>query len=454
MHQNQPNILLILTDQQTASALSAAGNPWLHTPAMDSIAEKGVRFDYAACSWPKCVPSRTSMFYGRMPLVAHKPGTETFMGARPGDERWGVRPEFEKQELSHLLGDAGYDCVYAGKWHVRQWGPSESLPEDDALTRFRSICPINDPLVPKRCREYLMKEHDKPFFLVASFDNPHNIHEWAVENPLPWGNLPEAPPLSELPLLPANFPAAPNEPTAIESRRRYVHDQHAYTPEDWRRFRWAYFRLVEKVDAEIGRLIDALEESGHAEDTLVLFTSDHGDQHGAHECAFKDIMYNESLRVPFLVCGSGVKDGGRVCGRPVSNSLDLYATICDYAGADAADDIPGKSLRPFLEGREPEDWHEYVATQWTAPPNIKVRAIHSQRYKYVAYDRGKNSEQLFDLQEDPGEMVNLAASARYADILQQHREMLRDFFKKTKDDFYGGHYTHPEITFLVPGDNF
>jgi arylsulfatase A-like enzyme len=453
---SRPNILLIITDQQSASALGVAGNPWLSTPGMDQIARSGARFTNAACAWPKCVPSRTTLLYGRTPHNILLPGTEVDMGAKAGDPKRGVRPEYRDQELSRLLTPNGYECAYAGKWHARQWGPTESISPDDPLTAFRPLCPINDALTTQRCGEFFQdrKNDPRPFFLVASFDNPHNIHEWAIGNPLPWGNLPSPPALEELPLLPPNFAATPDEPVAVRARQRVIREQYDYSPEDWRRFRWAYFRLVEKVDIEVGRVLDALRESGLDKNTLVLFTSDHGDQHGSHQLAFKDILYDACVRVPLMACGAGVEVSGALFSNPVSSGPDIYATILDYAGVAAPEGVCGRSLRPFLEGRNPAERREYTVTEWTTAQGARGRMVRSERHEYVVYDRGPRAEQLFDLIEDPWELVNLAHSSKYAEPLQKHREYLRQYMRETGDCFMNKHYAHPEVDILLPGDEY
>lgn len=172
---DRPDMLYVFTDQQYAGAMSCAGNENLHTPAMDSIAATGVRFENAYCTYPLCTPSRASMFGGRWP---HELGI-TNNGQH-------INEAFREQELGHLLFSAGCECVYGGKWHV----PETAIPNGHG---FRSICCLDDAALPNRCREFLESPHDRPFFLVASFDNPHNICEWRCQQNLPWGSVGEPP---------------------------------------------------------------------------------------------------------------------------------------------------------------------------------------------------------------------------------------------------------------------
>ncbi len=451
---SKPNILLILTDQQSADAMSGAGNIHIKTPAMDQLAKEGVRFETAYCTYPHCVPSRSAIMYGRLPGKALHPGTAENMSGH-SEKPIGVRDEFRDQDISKLLSRQGYDCVYAGKWHVEKWGPTESLREGND-TAFRSLCDIHDPKLPSKCADYFNnRPDDKPFFMVASFDNPHNICEWGSGKPLPWGNLPEPPALSELPPLPPNFAPSHDEPGQIRALRHNQNVEHDWTPEEWRRFRWAYNRLVEKADAGIGQLLDALDTAGLRDDTVILFTSDHGDQQGAHDLKNKSVFYDEAMRVPLILCDSNARETGRTDSETlVSNGPDLYATIADYAGAELPDAMTGISLRPVAEGRTLEKPHNYIVAEhekWHGP---RRRMIRTKRYKYCIYEDGGQTEQLFDMQTDPGEMVNLVQSAAYGDALKEHRKLCMQYLVETNTPWHGGHYTHPDIKRVPPGEDY
>jgi arylsulfatase A-like enzyme len=449
---NQPNILLILTDQQSAAAMSCvSGETWLHTPNLDRLAAGGTRFSSACTVYPRCVPARTSLLYGVVPHQLMHPGTETDMsGGRPGGPARGVRPRYAAQELSKVLQRAGYWCGYAGKWHVGTWGPTESLTGQDD-TAFEALCPMDDHRLPETIRQGLQRPDDKPWFLVASFDNPHNIHEWLVESPLPWGNLPQPPALGELPPLPANYAPSTEEPCHLAGRRA---DPMRTMPtvEGWRRYRWAYNRLVERVDAQIGQVLDALDQNGQQDNTVVIFTSDHGDMQGAHGLPFKEVLYRESVEVPLLLRGPGIPVGRTIC-RPVNAMLDVYGTIVDLANAAPPEDVQGRSLLPLLQEFSESAYPDHAYAE-THLGGVAGRMIRTQRYRYNLYAKGPNREQLFDLQDDPGEMVNLAGCQQYRQILQEHRQRLRNWCELTEDRIGGGHYTHPNTGFLLPGDEY
>jgi arylsulfatase A-like enzyme len=444
---DRPNILFICTDQQSASALSCAGHPDVSTPALDRLAQSGVRFTQSYCTYPLCTPARASMFSGRMPHEVGITGND-----QPIDER------FRQEELGHLLSAAGYECIYGGKWHV----PEIAIPEGHG---FRSICGFDDVALPHRVAEALRDPQARPFFLVASFDNPHNICEWRRQQNVPWGPIgaspggedpPNAPPrMEECPSLPANYAIPPFEPEAIRiisGANPRIYPDARYTPEQWRRYRWGYYRLVEKVDAQIGQILNVLDETGLAENTVVIFTSDHGDAAGSHHLAQKSFLYQEQTNVPFIVRVPG-GPAGRVDDRHlISNGLDLYATICDLAGVDLPLGIEGRSVLPLLDAPDaPWTDHLVAETHWRGN-NCDGRMVRTAQFKYVAYSWGAYREALYDLKNDPGEMVNLAVRSTYAVVLQQHRDLLRAWCARTSDTFYGHHYSHRDLPFIVPGD--
>jgi len=421
--------------------MSCAGNPYLHTPALDSLAACGVRFDSAYSPYPLCTPARASMFSGRMP---HEVGID--QNDQPIDEA------FRQEELGNLLSAHGYDCAYGGKWHI----PQIAIPDGHG---FQRICGFDDVELPNRCCEFMAEERDRPFFLVAAFDNPHNICEWRREQPLPWGEVGRPPSVEDCPPLPANFAVPPFEPAVIREAVRddpKVYTQLDYSPEQWRRYRWAYNRLVEKVDAHIGKILDCLRETGLDDSTLVIFSSDHGDHQGAHRLSQKSILYDEAARVPFLVGMNGVTQPGHVdTSHLVSNGPDLYATICDFAGVELPDGMFGRSVRALVSGEPVANWPDHLVAETSfAEIGCRGRMVRTDRFKYVAYDRGPYREQLFDLDSDPGEMANLADCSHYRDVLQHHRSLLRAWCEKTNDNFGGKHYSHRDTPFMVPGDDY
>ena len=430
----RPNVLLITTDQQAALAVGAAGNPDLSTPAMDALGERGVRFERAYCTFPLCTPSRASLYTGRMP---HEVGAD--YNNKP------IAPECRARELGNLMAAAGYDCAYGGKWHV----PEIEIGDGHG---FLKICGFDDWSLADRCIEFLRAPRSRPFFVVASFDNPHNICEHSRQQRLPWGPVPQVP-VGECPNLPANFEVPAYEPYLIKQERARKPGSEL-TEDEWRIYRHTYYRLIEKVDAGVARIMAALEAAGHGHDTLVIFTSDHGDGMGAHRWNQKWVLYDESTRIPLIIrppagCPALVDDE-----HLVSNGLDLLPTICDYAGVQQPLDLRGRSLRPLIAGEDGVEWRDHLVAETSFGPDAGAaqqgRMVRTSRYKYCMYGSGKNREQLFDMERDPGEMVNLAVEARYAGELAHHRALLNAWIEETDDRacMNGADWGHQA---LVPG---
>ncbi|TDE01015.1 sulfatase [Jiangella asiatica] len=432
MTDDRPNILLIMTDQQSATAMSCAPNPDLHTPAMDALAAGGVRFGRAYCTNPLCAPSRASMMTGRMPSeIGVDDNVREPAGPLPA------------RTLGRLFAGAGYDCAYAGKWHVPGLAPAGS--------GFRQLHAGGDDGLVAACRPFLADgdRRDTPFLLVASFNEPHGICEWARGQTPPSGDVDEAD-WRELPVLPANFAPGTEEPEALRLVQRFawtVHPTQEWDEEGWRRYRHAYFRLCERVDGEIAALVAGLDASGLRERTVIVFTSDHGDMQGAHRWNQKKNLYEEASRVPFVVVPPSGMAGGRVRDELVSVGLDLLPTLCDYAGIEPDPDAAGTSVRPLVESGsgQPPSWRDQVVaeTEWTFPglmpppvlARLQARMVRTERHKYQCYSWGRHREQLFDLNADPGEMVNLATSGAHQGVLDDHRRRLAAHCATLGDDF-------------------
>lgn len=415
----RPNIIYIFTDQHTASAMSCAGNPDVHTPNLDRLAAAGIMFNNAYCTAPLSGPSRGAMFTGHFPDAV---GLSVNGAAMPDS--------LQTQTLGTLVKNAGYDCAYGGKWHV----PELDVP--DKKYGFDQLYKHSDDGLGEACAEYLSRKHKKPFFLVASYDNPHNICEFARSQNLPYGNL-DTPELRDCPGLPANFAKNPYDADVIESERANnfnVYPSAPWTPEDWRMYRNAYYRLVEKVDREIGKIIDAIDKNNLWENTVVIFSSDHGDGIGAHHWNQKSALYEEVVNIPFIVTLPGKKNAGKVLPQLISNGVDFFATVCDWTGAKLPKGAAGKSFRKIAEEANTQSPHQdYVITE-TRFDGSKTRGwmVRTARYKYVLYDKGRHREQFFDMQNDRGEMRNLMLENAYNKEVQRHRDILANWMDTYK----------------------
>lgn len=432
----RPNIVYIMTDQQFAGAMSCTGNLHLHTPALDRLAALGVRFDKAYCSFPLCVPSRTAMFSSRMP---HEAGVYVNCSVSQG--------MFPFMTLGRAVANAGYDCHYIGKWHL-------TIPTSRREVHGFSEVVLggghgHDAERAERAVQFLRDSHDKPFFLVVSLLNPHDCCQLARGEDLTRfeGGIGPTPTEAELPPLPDNFEIPAGEPDQLRAWQKEnsarVYRSHFWDEKQFREYLWGYYRLVEKVDAEIGKVLTALRESGQEENTVVIFASDHGDGHSRHRWNQKWSLYDESARVPFIVAWKGRTLAGRVDHHLVSSGLDLLPTICDYAGARVPDGCLGRSVRRLAEGRVQATWRQYLVSEtsfgnWAKVGEAgfaKARMVRTNRYKYIAYDQGQRREQLIDMEADPGEMENLVDRPELAEVVQQHRDYLAQWGRRTQDDF-------------------
>ncbi len=440
----RPNILFIMTDQQHAGMLSCTSNKWLKTPAMDRLAASGIRFERAYACNPVCIPNRFSLQTGLMPSAIG-------MSHNGDSARAAVTDAMMQQSLGRLFSKAGYETVYGGKVHLpRKMKGVEELG-------YRNLTGDSRRGLADACAKFIKSPHARPFFLFASFINPHDICYMAIndfnrtQGKPPVGNIDSRTCEAELdrvrktgdiddfvekncPPLPENYEVPEAEPECIMKnyitpRPFQAYTRKKWTKNQWRLHRWLYCRLTEMVDREIGILLDALREAQIEDNTLIVFTSDHGDMDSAHKLEHKQVLYEESVRVPFImsfkeVIPEGVVDDTHL----VSNGLDLLPTLCDYAGIETPEKLHGVSMRPLAEGRNIKRWRNFVVSE-----SQLGRMLRTDRFKYCIFASGENREQLTDLKNDPGEMRNLAGIEQYKDVLDTHRRLLRRWVKRTND---------------------
>ncbi|MFB3902165.1 MAG: sulfatase [Acidobacteriota bacterium] len=440
---SKPNVLLILTDQQTLAAMSSAGNPFVQTPSMDYLAQKGVRFARSYCTAPICGPSRSSLVSGCMP---HETGVNWNEGA----------PAPETPNLGQCFREAGYRTAWAGKWHLPGMYPHKFRPEQKEVRGFE-LLPLpfdyssprwmwgneTDAPVTNAALNFLQNHPGKePFLLSVSYHNPHDICFFSA-GPADFPPLPQE---TSLPPLPANHEPSQPEPEFVQQRRLIDHYGHevlkarGWSEEQWRAYIYYYYRLVERVDAEIGKLISLIQAQGLADRTLVVFTSDHGEGLGAHRWPTKLCFYEEAIAVPFVLSLPGQIPQGKVDGKHLVSGLDLVPTVCDYAGVSIPPRVRGASLRAILDDR-PGKWRESLVVELADDNRDKTRkgrAVITERYKYAVYSGGANREQLFDRTNDPGEMKNLAFEPRMKEIREAQLRHLRSWIQETNDDFQLG----------------
>lgn len=437
---NRPNLLFVFTDQQSALAVGGSHNPYLQTPAMNELAARGVSFERSYCAAPVCGPSRACLVTGRVP---HETGV-----------RWNgqsLDPRFPT--FGTRLRDAGYETAWAGKWHLPSSYPTRSgdiegfenlsLDPDHPLLKrdigygwpgYALGANTDGPFVDEAIR-FLQRPHKRPFCLAVSLHNPHDICWW-VRKP---SRLPGP---SELPPLPLNFADGEVEPEFLRQCRARDHygEEITYTAnwteQDWRLYLHAYYRMTEHVDAELGRLLHTLDVLKLRDNTIVLFTSDHGEGMAAHRWVAKLAFHEEIVRVPFIAAGPGISGVGRVDTTSLVSGLDIFPTLCDAAGISVAD-TRGRSLMPLLTKSTSWDRKHLVCVldPDDRRPELSGRMVITERYKYCAYSMGPIAETLHDLKEDPGELHNLAGQPALRSALEQHREILSSWLRETGDSF-------------------
>ena len=437
----QPNILLIFTDQQTWRAMSCAGNQYLSTPAMDRLAAGGIRFENAYCTSPVCGPARGSLVSGLMP---HTTGVE-----------WNgqsMKPEI--RNMGELFREHGYRAIWAGKWHLPESYPLRAGSKHKEIDGFE-VLPFYDPSknypewgygdltdgpLSDAVTGFLDQPQEQPFLMGVSFCNPHDCC-YLTRRPERYKQADEID--GPLPPLPANHAISPDEPEFIQQKRTLDHygDELLLAKDwgdpEWRAYLWNYYRMTERVDQAIGKVLDALDANGLSDNTLVVFTSDHGDGVASHCWTAKLSLYEEAVRIPFIIRWPGHIPGGRIDKEHLVSQIDVLPTFCDYAGIGMSPAFAGRSLKPVIQNPDSQ-WREYVITE-LADDNLdksrKGRMVRSARYKYNVYSSGKRNEQLFDLLNDPGETRNLVEQASLNAVVEQHRTWLCEWMRETGDDF-------------------
>lgn len=482
MPEKQPNILLIVTDQQRTDTLGFRGQTPCRTPNMDRLACEGISFDRAICTSPLCLPSRASLFTGQYPHQINMMRNNDTIQAEP--------------TLTDRLRGRGYYTAYAGKWHMEPTGQPKAfrgrekelgldevhgghvaLKGERAIDRWFDVAEgqgsydyslwceqnelpdgwtVSDPdvrthrtpsmsiprtkaqdLPPDKTydawvtdialRFYHDRPEDRPFFLVTGFFGPHP----PLMIPEPYYSMCNPTTIPE----PLNFGPQPNKPRS--NTTSFYHQlwlDHGHNWAAWKKSMAVYWGYVTMMDDLVGKLLQALEEHDVLDDTLVIFASDHGEMLGSHGLWHKMMPYEECLRVPLLMrYPERITPGVR--SQAVVSLIDVPATILSLVGEELPPEYLGRDLSPaFRDGSEFQDdsyrfsehkplgdWHETV--EW--------RLVVDGRFKYVWNDG--DLDELYDLATDPYELNNLIHDLHHAAGLARLRERLRRWMGETSD---------------------
>jgi len=453
----RPNVLFIMTDQQFAEAMSCRmGKQLINTPAMDSLTVNGTVFTRAYTPNPLCMPARNSIFTGRYP---HETGVTRNAEVKVDPTEFVCMGTYFRQ--------AGYETAYFGKWHL--CFDQKDINAHGFATPRSPTDKDQDARTATGAAWFISQKHDKPFLLVASLLNPHNICEYARGQTLPCGPIGAPPVPEQCPPAPVNLAPPENEPDSMTMMRKGYHASPMFpvgdfSPQKWRQLRWAYYRMIEKVDAEIGRVLQALRAAGLEDETLIIFTADHGECAGAHGFNQKTVFYEESVHVPLIVSLKGVTKRGS-SDKMVNAGLDILPTMLDFAGIQQPKKLTGRSLKPLATGEPVTQWRDHVVIenhmdQAAAVDGIRPaaqgRMVRTERYKYCVYSRGEQRESLVDLQADPGETKDVARDAGSRQTLLQHRALLMTFAKEHNDPLAASllaNDVHPQPFTAEPPEN-
>ncbi|MGH8476596.1 MAG: sulfatase family protein [Methylococcales bacterium] len=407
-----PNLLFMHCDQLNIHALSAHGSTFVHTPNMDRLIRQGVSFRLSYSGNPLCSPARSIWYTGRA-------SSET--GVVQND--WPLLDELP--DLGQWFENRGYESFYSGKWHIPNRNVNKSFR---VLTPEFGIGQHVDSGTSRAAQGFLMNDRgNTPFFLSLGFVQPHDICYFTWQIAEAFAELPYPELADSLPPLPDNFHFDPVEPKSflnIFRNRKEMAFLKAWSEQQWRYYIWSYYRHVEMVDAEIGRVLDALEDSGLAKNTLVLFSSDHGEGMGYHKTVLKDFLYDEATSVPFVVSWPGHISEGLMDQTHLVSGLDLAPTLCDFADIDPPPRASGRSLRPLLEGKSIE-WREFLVSE----AHIRGRMVRTPEYKLIAY-KNDPIRQFFDMRNDPGETRNLIGEPKYSDVVSDLTKRLIEWESK------------------------
>jgi len=406
--EERPSFVFILTDDHRWDWLGCAGHPWLRTPNMDRIAREGARFANAFVTTSLCSPSRGSFLTGR---YAHSHGVK--------DNQTQLDPSIPT--FPQVLQKAGYDTAFIGKWHMdNQEGPQPGFnrwiapkghgtyydPTFNIDGRWVETPGYSTDIVTRFAIEWLRQARTGPFCLYLAHKAPHGNFECAVRHSKLYSDIQFTPRAN---ISNKRFPPGSEEYDALVQR---VKD---------------YSRTLMAVDESVGRVLRTLKEMGALDETVVVFAGDNGFFFGEHGLLDKRAAYEESIRIPLLMRYPRLIRPGSLI-EPMALNIDLCPTFLDLAGVEVPKGVEGRSWRPILGGGRPRNWHSDFLYEYFFDSEAKrrppIRAIRTERWKYITYPGGENTPELYDLKNDPLEMRNLAAEPSAAGVLADMKSRL------------------------------
>ncbi|MCA9079427.1 MAG: sulfatase [Planctomycetaceae bacterium] len=427
----RPNILMIAIDDQNDWIGCLGGHPQVQTPTIDALAARGTVFLNAHCQSPLCNPSRTSLMTGR------RPSTTGVYGLAP----W-FRDVEDLQDIVSLpqhLRKHGYRALTTGKIYHGGYGrrpkkddefdvigtpPGVGVKPPQKLVTTPAPHPLvdwgvfphkdedkGDWAVASWAVEQLQQPQEEPFFLSVGFFLPH-VPCYATQK---WFDLYPEETLQLPPFLATDRDDTPRFSWYLHWKLPEPRQKFLVEDRQWKNLVRSYMACTSFVDSQVQRVLDALEASGHQDDTLVVLWSDHGWHLGEKLITGKNTLWDRGTRVPLIFAGPGVTAGGR-CEQP-AELLDIYPTLIDLCQLNEMPGLEGHSLLPQLKDAT-------TAREWPAitTHNHDNHGIRSRNWRYIHYADG--SEELYDMRKDPNEWDNLVGDPQYAAILAEHRKWI------------------------------
>lgn len=475
----QPNILLIICDELRADALACAGNPVIRTPHIDRLAAAGARFSQCMVTQPSCTPSRASLLSGCWPSTlgtrmvgCHTPDDARFLPHVLGAAGWRTAAlgklhfvpqraepaalQAALQQQGHYYGFREVDLVngHGDQCFGPQYTPwlEQQCPDWRERLQRRQHLPrgvdtwsweLPEPVhssnyLGLRAEQFLAnaQQDGRPFFLQVSFPDPH----YPFMAPEPWASLhdpadmpPPLPPLTESTGLPPLHEQVYYRRGGKLTRAdglpadRVIgippHDWSRYSRADWQQVKALYYGMVSLIDHNVGRILNALDASGLAQNTLVLFVSDHGDHLGDHGLYGKGLPYDAALRVPLIWRGQGIAAGQQRA--EVASTLDIAPTLLDLAGVELPEGVQGHSMRAQLAAAAAPLRRAVLTENDDDFVPMKMRVLTTARWKLV-HCLNEPVGELYDRVNDPGEMRNLWQEPQHAALRAQLTAQLLD----------------------------
>jgi len=430
----RPNIIIFMTDDQRADALSCAGNAILKTPHIDRLAYEGIRFRHMFVTNSLCAPSRATLLTG---VYSHVHGVIDNKNRRiPKD----------MPILSDYLREAGYEVAFCGKSHVagalrdRSWdyyfgylGQGAYInPRIAEGTDGKDIVYPGyiDDIITDKAIAWLKRPRAKPFCLFLWFKAPHR----------PWTRAPRHLDLFQDVLVPKpatydlRAKGSPGKPRAFHEADNKIGSFPDVASFDT--FVKDYYATIVAVDENVGKVLTTLQEIRALDKTAIFYTSDNGFFLGEWQAFDKRFMHEPSIRVPLLVRYPPLIQAGSFCDKMVLN-LDIAPTVLELAGVAVPKYMQGRSLVPFFRGETPQNWRTdwlYEYYEYPGPHSVrKHRGIRTERYKFIHYYESPEEFELYDLQNDPQELENLYGKPGTESLVKQLRQRLEELRRETGD---------------------